>query len=136
MSLAAWTEITARFELPVPISMVAHFAFGVTGALAALRRGYDVIGVLLLHRSLPAAAVTAGMTAAIGCGQPDPDLVAVEARRHLEHTHRHPADGADLAGLIEQVTPIGAKAVLHRAQPSLDGYDQLLTARTTSGGAS
>ena len=43
-----------------------------------------LVGVLLLHRTLPAAAVAAGMTAALQTGRWDPDLVAVEARRHLE----------------------------------------------------
>ena len=43
-----------RFELPVSFSLLAHFTFGVTGALAGLRRGYDVIGVLFL------ALITAG----------------------------------------------------------------------------
>ena len=42
------------FELPIHFSLLAYFTFGITGALAALRRGYDVIGVLFL------AAITAG----------------------------------------------------------------------------
>src|SRR5262245_6558457 len=37
-----------QFDLPVTFSLVAHFTFAVTGALAGLRRGYDVIGVLFL----------------------------------------------------------------------------------------
>ncbi|HLM23298.1 MAG TPA: IS21 family transposase, partial [Propionibacteriaceae bacterium] len=40
-----------------------------------------LIGVLLLHRSLPAKAVIAGMNAALRLESCDPDLVAVEARR-------------------------------------------------------
>src|SRR5262245_62808696 len=51
LSLAQEVE---QFELPVTFSMVAHFTFGLTGALAGLRRGYDVIGVLFL------ALITAG----------------------------------------------------------------------------
>jgi uncharacterized membrane protein YeiH len=43
-----------QFELPIYFSMLAYFTFGVTGALAGLRRGYDVIGVFFL------ATVTAG----------------------------------------------------------------------------
>lgn len=43
---AATTQ--AHFELPVLFNAVAHFAFGVTGALAGLRRGYDFIGVFML----------------------------------------------------------------------------------------
>ena len=40
-----------------------------------------LIGVLLLHRTLPAEAVIAGINAALAPGRCDPDLVAVEARR-------------------------------------------------------
>lgn len=36
------------FELPVAFSLLAFCSFGVTGALAALRRGYDIVGVLFL----------------------------------------------------------------------------------------
>jgi len=43
-----------QFRLPVTFSLVAHFTFGVTGALAGLKRGYDVIGVIFL------ALITAG----------------------------------------------------------------------------
>jgi uncharacterized membrane protein YeiH len=43
-----------EFELPLSFSLVAYFTFAVTGALAGLRRGYDVIGVLAL------ATITAG----------------------------------------------------------------------------
>ena len=42
-----------------------------------------LIGALLLHRTMPAHAVLAGMAAALESGRHDPDLVAVEARRHL-----------------------------------------------------
>ena len=43
-----------RFELPITFSLLAHFTFGVTGALAGLKRGYDLIGVCFL------ALITAG----------------------------------------------------------------------------
>ena len=43
-----------------------------------------LIGVLLLHRTLPTEAVLAGIDAAVAAGRCDPDLVAVEARRHLD----------------------------------------------------
>ena len=38
-------EPPATYELPFAFSFIAHLTFGVTGALAGLRRGYDVIGV-------------------------------------------------------------------------------------------
>lgn len=43
-----------QFQLPLSFSLLAHFTFAVTGALAALKRGYDIIGVLFL------ALITAG----------------------------------------------------------------------------
>ena len=43
-----------HFELPVTFSVLAYFTFSVTGALAGLRRGYDIIGVMFL------AFITAG----------------------------------------------------------------------------
>ena len=48
MSPGALAEFQPHFELPMPLNVVAHFTFAVTGALAAVRRGYDFIGVLFL----------------------------------------------------------------------------------------
>jgi hypothetical protein len=73
-----------------------------------------LIGVLLLHRILPADAVIAGMTAALSLDSCDPDLVAVEARRAS-----HPEPLAPLA------VPPG-EAHDDRPVPSLASYDQLL----------
>ena len=42
------------FELPIGFALLAFFTFGVTGALAGLRRGYDLVGVVAL------ALITAG----------------------------------------------------------------------------
>lgn len=39
---------TGNFELPVTFDLAATFAFAFTGALAAIRRGYDVVGLLVL----------------------------------------------------------------------------------------
>jgi transposase len=74
-----------------------------------------LIGVLLLHRSLPAGAVVAGMTAALKVGSVDPDVVAVEARRSLE-----PAPAPAV------IVPIGAR-LGYRPPPDLAGYDELLS---------
>lgn len=73
-----------------------------------------LIGVLLLHRSLPAGAVVAGMTAALRIDSVDPDVVAVEARRSLEPTT-----------VPAVVVPIGAR-LAHRPAPTLSSYDELL----------
>ena len=75
-----------------------------------------LIGVLLLHRTLPAAAVIAGLTAAARLDSVDPDLVAVEARR---------ADHPGPAVPIAPVEPVGVGG--ERSVPSLTGYDQLLS---------
>lgn len=87
---------------------------------AARRRRGDgpgtraLIGVLLLHRTMPAEAVIAGMNAALSLDSCDPDLVAVEARRAS-----HP-------GPLQPVTVPPGEAVGDRPAPSLTGYDQLL----------
>lgn len=51
--LDRWLART-EFELPDSFVLVAYFTFGVTGALAGLKRGYDFIGVFTL------AMLTAG----------------------------------------------------------------------------
>ena len=80
-----------------------------------------LVGVLLLHRTLPPAAVAAGITAALGIGRWDPDLVAVEARRFLE---------VAAAPLEQPPTPAGAGR--DRPPPTLAGYDDLLPAQPTT----
>ncbi|MBL8863223.1 MAG: trimeric intracellular cation channel family protein [Planctomycetes bacterium] len=39
---------SGAFELPLSFTLLAFFTFGVTGALAGVRRGYDIIGVAFL----------------------------------------------------------------------------------------
>jgi len=71
-----------------------------------------LIGVLLLQRRLPTAAVRAAMDAAVMLGNFDPDVVAIEARRVA-------------SGATAPVIAIGA-ARDGRRLPSLAGYDTLL----------
>ena len=81
-----------------------------------------LVGVLLLHRTMPAAAVAAGIEAALVLTSFEADLVAVEARRSM----------------LTQIAPIpvvlpptaGAGAAIGRPTPSLAGYDQLLKEAT------
>lgn len=54
MLLSAIQLLHPSFDLPLSLTLLAYFTFGVTGALAGLRRGYDVIGVFFL------ALITAG----------------------------------------------------------------------------
>ncbi len=76
-----------------------------------------LIGALLLHRTLPAAAVQAAMVEAVSTGRYDADILAVTARTHLNP--RTPITSIPL--------PASAIAVGTRPTPSLAGYDQLLT---------
>lgn len=75
-----------------------------------------LIAALLSHRTLPAEAVIAAMTAALSTGRFDADLLAVEARRRAD-AGRPVAEVVAPAGVAGQV----------RALPTLAGYDQLLT---------
>ncbi len=79
-----------------------------------------LIGVLLLHRTLPAAAVLAGMHAAISTGRFDPDLVAVEARLAMT------PPGSPPPALVPLPVTAGPAAAVTRPAPGLTGYDDLL----------
>jgi transposase len=78
-----------------------------------------LVGVLLLHRTLPSDAVIAGMEAASASGSVDPDVVAVEARHILQATTTPPP--------ITLPAAVAAAVGAGRPAPSLVGYDQLLT---------
>jgi hypothetical protein len=75
-----------------------------------------LIAALLLHRTLPVMAVTAAMDAALLAKRFDADLVAVDARRHIDAARPVPAVAAPARGSGET-----------RPLPSLHGYDDLLT---------
>lgn len=78
-----------------------------------------LVGVLLLHRTLPVAVVAAGMDAGLAMGKFDPDLVAVEARRSIHGHGPRPAP-------VTIPATAGAVAAVERPAPSLAGYDRLL----------
>ncbi|MGH3371992.1 MAG: IS21 family transposase [Nocardioidaceae bacterium] len=82
-----------------------------------------LVGVLLLHRTLPDTAVSAAMTAALSMRSFDPDLVAVEARRCLLAGRAAPAP-------VPLPTAASQAAMVERAAPSLADYDQLLKEAT------
>ena len=87
---------------------------------AARRKHGDAAGtralieVLLAHRTLPAAALTAAMAAAVSSGVLDPQVIVIEARRRA-------------SGQAAPVIEIGTLARYDRPAPVLDAYDQLLT---------
>lgn len=72
-----------------------------------------LIEVLLIHRTLPAAAVLAGIRHALAVGSVDPAVVTIEARRVAE-------------GWTDVVIPIGTLARYDRPLPTITHYDQLL----------
>ena len=123
----------------------AHEAFWaatrkVNGDAAGTRQ---LIDVLLLHRSMPAADVIAGLTAAVSIGAVTADVVAVEARRHHAagtagaSSDRHlPAQAPIVEHRVVSLTqrrllyPAAVIAGLPadtRPAPSVSGYDELLT---------
>jgi transposase len=72
-----------------------------------------LVEILLAHRSLPAATLTAAMDRAVASGCLDPQVVLIDARREPIQ--------------LAPVVPIGALARYDRPAPSLTAYDQLLT---------
>lgn len=98
-----------------------------------------LIEVLLLHRLLPAEAVIAGMRAALAVATPNPELVAVEARRAAAVAPN--TAGAEAGAVAEPAhvitlpdRPATAAAVPDdgRPLPSVTAYDQLLRRRDTT----
>ncbi|HET9005815.1 MAG TPA: IS21 family transposase [Actinomycetes bacterium] len=167
-----YLEVLARKPGALPGSMalsqaraagvftVAHEAFW-TRARALHGDGDGtraLIEVLLLHRHLPAAAVTAGIRAGLAVGSTSPELVAVEARRAAARPPldigpddsastgaavlvlpvkpatgpaENPAEEPAAEGLTDLVRHKLAGLPGERPLPSVAHYDQLLTRRPT-----
>jgi len=124
----------------------AHEAFWadsrkVNGDSAGTR---ELIGVLLLHRTMTSSDVTAGIRAALTVGAVTADVVAVEARLAANSagsgSDRHPVaeDRGDERRVVSltQRRLRDPEAVIaglppdHRPLPDLDRYDELLHRRT------
>ncbi|WP_346960338.1 IS21 family transposase [uncultured Arthrobacter sp.] len=107
----------------------------------------ELIDVLLLHRSMDAGDVTAGIVSALGVGAVSADVVAVEARRHASTIpaggagpDRHP--GAHDEVSVQRVVSLTQRRLMDpgaviaglppdtRPLPSVSGYDELLVKRT------
>ena len=106
----------------------ARAAHGDAGGTRAL------IEVLLLHRHLPAAAVVAGMQAALGVGATSPDVVAVEARRAAAAAAEPPSVSTSSGGVLtladRPVPPaVTGPPLTDRPLPSIQAYDDLLRRR-------
>lgn len=107
----------------------------------------ELIDVLLLHRSMDASDVIAGITSALGVGAVSADVVAVEARRHVagmtaggSGSDRHPVAHDDVnvqrvvsltqRRLMEPAAVIAGLPPDTRPLPSIGVYDELLAKRT------
>jgi transposase len=107
----------------------------------------ELVDVLLLHRTMDAADVAAGIVSALGVGAVSADVVAVEARRHASNipaggagSDRHP--GAHDETKTQRVVSLTQRrlrdpaAVIAglppdtRPLPSVNAYDELLAKRT------
>jgi hypothetical protein len=107
----------------------------------------ELIDVLLLHRSMDAGDIQAGITAALGVGAVSADVVAVEARRHAtippgggSGSDRHPGAHGELKvqrvvsltqrRLTDPAAVIAGLPPDNRPLPSVSAYDELLAKRT------
>lgn len=106
----------------------------------------ELIDVLLLHRSMDARDIQAGITAALGVGAVSADVVAVEARRHASSIpsggsgpDRHPGAHDDVK--VQRVVSLTQRRLMDpaaviaglppdtRPLPSVTAYDELLAKR-------
>lgn len=107
----------------------------------------ELIGVLLLHRSMDAGDIHAGISAALVVGAVSADVVAVEARRHASTIpaggagpDRHSGAHDDVKvqrvvsltqrRLMDPAAVIAGLPTDTRPLPSISGYDELLAKRT------
>ncbi len=107
----------------------------------------ELIDVLLLHRSMEAEDIEAGISAALGVGAVSADVVAVEARRHASsipaggsHPDRH--RGAHAEAKVQRVVSLTQRRLMDpatviaglppdkRPLPTISAYDELLAKRT------
>lgn len=106
----------------------------------------ELIDVLLLHRSMEASDVHAGITAALGVGAVSADVVAVEARRHASRIASGGASpdrhlGAHAEEKLQRVVSLTQRRLMEpaaviaglppdtRPLPSVSAYDELLAKR-------
>ena len=122
--LADFFRTERGFEVPIAFTLLAYFTFGMTGALAGLRRGYDAIGVLFL------ATITAGGGGLIRDGllissgpasmlTDSRYIVAVVVASILTHFFHRYVDRLTRTIAIIDALGLGAFAV-HGVQRSLD----------------
>lgn len=95
-----------------------------------------LVEVLLLHRHHRHGDVVAGITAALRVGAVSPDVVAVETRKHQQHTnHAATADAPVVVSLIDR-RAVAVNTLTEqlptdlRPLPSVAHYDSLLRSTT------
>jgi transposase len=104
-----------------------------------------LIEVLLLHRRMPAAQVTAGIAAALEAGSCSADVVAIEARKHAVSTAGLADAGERPWPALQRPRPSRAAVVTlprrearlpadRRPVPSVAAYDQLLAPHAAAEG--
>ncbi|WP_405476072.1 IS21 family transposase [Paenarthrobacter ilicis] len=111
----------------------------------------ELIEVLLLHRSMDASDIEAGITATLSVGAVSADVVAVEARRHAASTSTMGAGGPALDGQgvahdkskVQRVVSLTQRRLMDpaaviaglpqdkRPLPTVNVYDELLAKRNT-----
>jgi len=117
----------------------AHEAFWATARKAHGDSGGTraLVEVLLLHRHHRHDDVVAGITAALRVGALSPDVVAVETRKHQQHSdHPAAADGPVVVSLADRravaLNDLTQKLPKDlRPLPSVAHYDSLLRGNTT-----
>ncbi len=151
LQLDHYLEILSRKPGALPGAAALAQARG-SGAFTAAHQGFwdrararlgdgagtrALIEVLLLHRRMPAAQVTAGIRAALAAGSCSADVVAIEARKHAVSTAGL-ADAAERPWpALQRPRPSRAAVVTlprrearlpadQRPVPSVAAYDQLL----------
>lgn len=85
-----------------------------------------LVEVLLAHRRFPAAAVLAGIEAALAAGSTSPELVTVEARRAHRQAEREAPEAAGAADSPAGVPDCPSLPADSRPLPCVAVYDQLL----------
>jgi len=107
----------------------AHQRFwdGARKALGDAAGTRALVGLLLLHRTLPVAALAEAMTTCTGAGQYDPDIVAVTTRQVIARA----TSAATPTSPVPLPPHAPDTAAAARNVPSLAGYDDLLTHPTT-----
>jgi len=97
------SAVDQQFQLPVIFDLAATFLFGITGALAAVRRGYDYVGVLGLTF---ATALGGGLIRDGIFLQNGPPFVVTSHRGYLPTVLVASIVGARLGHHVERFRPV------------------------------